>query len=222
MIMIIGISAAAVAVLAVGFFLWKKQKERIQTCQRFLDGAIENCRSMMTLGNLSSGFYEREIKPIEDNLMSYQEDLNNGKIKSVKATDALLNFIAQCNSQVATAQAKVSHTTKTPAKTATPKNAPEPYITYYPNGKVKEEAYTLNGKFHGEYKVYTENNTLFQIGSFNNGVREGKSTTYHPNGNLRQESNYLNNQVHGETKSYDENGTLTEIGNFSTFNYELR
>ena len=157
MIMIIGISAAAVAVLAVGFFLWKKQKERIQTCQRFLDGAIENCRSMMTLGNLSSGFYEREIKPIEDNLMSYQEDLNNGKIKSVKATDALLNFIAQCNSQVATAQAKVSHSTKTP------KNAPEPYITYHPNGNLKEEAYTLNGKFHGECKIYDENGVNLQF-----------------------------------------------------------
>ena len=63
--------------------------------------------------------------------------------------------------------------------------------THYQNsGKLKEVFYGFVNKDdtikNGLYKIYYENDSLWQIGEFNNGLLSGFWRDYYPNGKIKQ------------------------------------
>ncbi len=82
------------------------------------------------------------------------------------------------------------------------------YKIYYPNGNVKMEVRSKNGRPDGEGKFYDEVGNLLFSGTFKNGVIHGKMYNYYADGTVRNEMNYVNGVQHGTYKTYKENGDL--------------
>lgn len=79
------------------------------------------------------------------------------------------------------------------------------YKIYYPDGKVRMEVESKNGKPHGVGKTYDEDGNLQYKATFNDGVLDGEVYQYYPNGNIHNEMNYVNGVPQGLQKTYDEN-----------------
>ena len=79
------------------------------------------------------------------------------------------------------------------------------YKIYYPDGKIRMEVESKNGKPHGVGKTYDEDGHLQHQASFNDGVLNGDVYQYYPNGRVHNEMHYLNGVPDGVQKTYDEN-----------------
>ncbi|MFZ1705499.1 MAG: hypothetical protein WAT79_14215 [Saprospiraceae bacterium] len=112
--------------------------------------------------------------------------------------------------------------------------------TFHENGKLKEE-YTLNNKNekNGTYKSYSDEENLYELAEYKNGLLVGKRILYHPNGKtevieqyneegklhgvyqvfydngqLMTDKNYINNELEGEVRVYYKTGKLKEVVQF--------
>ena len=79
--------------------------------------------------------------------------------------------------------------------------------TYYPNGKVAEEANYLDGEFHGSRKLFSEKGVVLEDLQYNKGELHGPAKFYNGKGELMSEGKYKDNKHHG-TWRYYENGKL--------------
>ncbi len=115
------------------------------------------------------------------------------------------------------------------------------YLTYYDNGNLKMESAFLEGKKHGDCKLYFEDGTLNEVrsysnnemtgtwltfnklgvklaeASYSNGKKDGKWFVWGDNGNLKYELCYDNGEKTGIWKSYDENGVVINERDYTSF-----
>ena len=82
-------------------------------------------------------------------------------------------------------------------------------LTFYEDGKLKDETMYKNGKREGLSKYYYQNGKLAVEQNFNNdGNIEGIRKDYWENGNIQEECLYKNGLREGILKEYDEKGKL--------------
>ena len=82
------------------------------------------------------------------------------------------------------------------------------YRVYYPDGNIKMEIQSKNGKPNGIGKFYTAEGSLYMQGAFSDGQSDGVFYNYYPNGQVHNEMNYVKGVKDGVQKSYDESGKL--------------
>ena len=86
---------------------------------------------------------------------------------------------------------------------------------YQSSGKLKEVFYcSVNNEDtikSGLYKIYYENDSLWQIGEFNNGFLSGLWKDYYPNGKIKQLLYFEKGALKDSTVSYYPNGNLYQI-----------
>lgn len=92
---------------------------------------------------------------------------------------------------------------------------PTEYITetkvdYYPDGRLKLEGQTVNGKAHGLWKYYYPNGILWSEGMFRHGVREGISRIYRKSGKKWMQGKYEKGKREGWWLVWKENGSLAD------------
>lgn len=76
-------------------------------------------------------------------------------------------------------------------------------VLRYPNGQIKVEGTTWNGKKQGMSRTYFENGQLQTENHWDNGVQTGKSTKWFENGLKGEEGYMLFGDLDGEWKYYD-------------------
>ncbi len=81
-------------------------------------------------------------------------------------------------------------------------------VQYYENGKRKMEGPYRNGVRDGKWMAWYDNDTVWSIGFYNNGKRNGLSAVYHPNGVKYYDKNYKNDVAEGKWSFYNEEGSL--------------
>jgi antitoxin component YwqK of YwqJK toxin-antitoxin module len=86
------------------------------------------------------------------------------------------------------------------------------YITYHPNGKIKQEISISKGKYNGVYKSYYSNGKLNDEGTYSKGSLDGAYTAYYQSGQLKEKTTYDNGKADGPYEEYYDNGTLSEKG----------
>lgn len=79
---------------------------------------------------------------------------------------------------------------------------------YSENGLLLNEHKLLNGKFHGEQKVYYRDGGLKIQECYNNGVLNGEAKTFYKNGQLQFSGSYVDGIQDGEIRRYYLNGNL--------------
>lgn len=83
------------------------------------------------------------------------------------------------------------------------------YKIYYPNGNVKMEVRSKNGKPEGKGNFYDEDGNIIFTGNFKNGLMDGKILNFYPNGSIREENYYVDGVKDGIYKTYDEDGEVS-------------
>lgn len=81
------------------------------------------------------------------------------------------------------------------------------YKIYYPNGNVKMEVKSKNGKPDGLGRFYDEDGNIVFEGNFKNGLMNGKMLNFYPDGSIHNEINYTNGKPDGLYKTYNQDGT---------------
>ena len=92
----------------------------------------------------------------------------------------------------------------------------EIFVTYYSETKNIRESYegmVINGDTvkNGLYKIYFNNDSLWQIGSFRSDTLIGKWLDYFPNGQLKQELYFEKGKLEDTSYSYYESGGKYQI-----------
>jgi len=87
------------------------------------------------------------------------------------------------------------------------------YKVYYPDGKVAEIVNWVNGKKHGEWLKYFDNGAPLLISNYNNDKVDGSYLYYFKNGQLEIEANYTNDKEDGTWTFYHADGKV---------NYQLK
>ena len=102
--------------------------------------------------------------------------------------------------------------------------------TYYKNGELESECFTINNKRNGEYKLYygdgrrlsKDNHMRENVSSANflgqfleiriymNDNMNGEYKWYHTNGQLKSICTYIDNKRNGTYKKYKDNGDTIE------------
>ena len=78
----------------------------------------------------------------------------------------------------------------------------------YPNGKLHEKAYALNGKLEGRRETYHENGVLSVSGNYAGGKVAGEWTVYFNNGQIFAQGTYKSGKTDGVWKMYRKNGQI--------------
>ena len=82
------------------------------------------------------------------------------------------------------------------------------YKTYFPNGNVKMEVYSQNGKPNGNGKFYNERGKLMYEGVFADGKPVGTMYQYYGNGKVHNEMHYTDGLYDGAQYTYNKDGEL--------------
>jgi len=90
------------------------------------------------------------------------------------------------------------------------------FLSRYPNGAKKDEAYIKNGYPEGQWKSYDANGKLILLRSYKNGIRNGIFRTYRSDGKLIFETSYINGKYNGLIREYNLNGNLIKKGQFNS------
>jgi antitoxin component YwqK of YwqJK toxin-antitoxin module len=72
--------------------------------------------------------------------------------------------------------------------------------------KNRVESYYRNGLLDGLYMVYSEDNSMIEMGNYINGLKNGTLTSYYDNGNIRVKCSYTNGKLEGLYESWFKNG----------------
>jgi antitoxin component YwqK of YwqJK toxin-antitoxin module len=86
----------------------------------------------------------------------------------------------------------------------------ETQVEYYPDGKLKMEGNTVNGKAHGVWKYYFENGFIWSEGQFRHGVRDGYARIYYENGKKRMQGQYEAGKKTGWWRVWDTDGSFVD------------
>ena len=86
--------------------------------------------------------------------------------------------------------------------------SPKVVRTYYQNGEVMEEYYTVNGNIEGICNIYDNNCVIWFCSNYVGGFNHGESKEYHVNGNIKKVCNYLYANLNGDSKLYNKEGIL--------------
>jgi antitoxin component YwqK of YwqJK toxin-antitoxin module len=73
---------------------------------------------------------------------------------------------------------------------------------YYETGELKSECFEINGKKHGENKIFNKNGQLLNSCSYVDGKKHGEERDYYENGSLRFTCTYVDDKIHGLEKWY--------------------
>jgi len=79
---------------------------------------------------------------------------------------------------------------------------------------IKSEAFYLNGKMEGEYKLYSRYGHLLLICNYIHGKKNGTYKRYYKNGQISEICFYDDDKLKGECRTYLDDGSL-----LYTFNY---
>ena len=80
---------------------------------------------------------------------------------------------------------------------------------FYPNGKdTLETKAFLNGKEHGTWKRFYENNQLRELRFFDNGSKTSDLTSWWPNGEKQMLYSFKNDEYEGTCSEWNEKGRL--------------
>ena len=88
------------------------------------------------------------------------------------------------------------------------------YKTYYDDGSVKEEVYTINGMLEGPGKTYYPNGQLKEEVTYANNTAEGPAIAYYENGAVKEKKTWLHGKLDGTYTLYCENGNVKEEQNY--------
>jgi len=88
------------------------------------------------------------------------------------------------------------------------------YLSYHPNGELKQKGQYVNNKMSGLWKYYYPTGALKEAVQFKNNKEEGPYKAYHQNGQLKAEGTYENENRQGPWKVYHPNGVLEEQANY--------
>ena len=81
----------------------------------------------------------------------------------------------------------------------------------YSNGQLEYHYFEdENNDYHGEFKSWYSNGTLYKHCFYENGKAHGEYKSWWTNGTLEAHCFYKNNKLHGEYKEWWSNGTLRE------------
>jgi len=98
--------------------------------------------------------------------------------------------------------------------------------------QVEMEVNLLNGFLHGPYTIFDPElyyvagplrtdrgalvieDSMYEVGNFDQGVKSGAVTIYHGDGNVFRSVTYLDDMWHGPFREYRKNGELTMQANF--------
>lgn len=75
-------------------------------------------------------------------------------------------------------------------------------LTWYDNGKLKEEFYIQDGKRNGQYRYWNENGHLYNVSNYKNGNLDGVYKRFDESGDLVYEAFYKDGNLHGEQKEF--------------------
>ena len=90
-----------------------------------------------------------------------------------------------------------------------------PYKIYHNDNRQIEFDYNfVNGKTNGIQKIYYESGQLYIIVNSKDDLEHGKMKMYRKNGQLWKEESFLDGKKNGPYKYYYENGSLMSEGNF--------
>lgn len=81
-------------------------------------------------------------------------------------------------------------------------------IHYFPNGKISQSSFYVNGSVHDKFKVYYENGSVHSEGVYKYGTLHGPFMIYHLNGQKSCEVNYNNGTKVGIERRYYNNGNI--------------
>ncbi len=82
---------------------------------------------------------------------------------------------------------------------------------YYKNGQISDINYHVNGKTHGEVKIWFENGQIQEISNWKNGLQDGMYQTYYENGQPKVKVNWINDKRDGKSERWYENGQKEEV-----------
>lgn len=82
---------------------------------------------------------------------------------------------------------------------------------YYKNGQISDANYHVNGKTHGEVKIWFENGQIKEISHWKNGIQEGTYETYYENGRPKEKANWINDKLKRKNERWFENGQIEFI-----------
>lgn len=85
---------------------------------------------------------------------------------------------------------------------------------YHENGRKASEGAYIDQQKDGEWRYYSDRDTLIKVENYKEGNRNGLWQTYSTSGVLLEESNYLNNKRNGISKSYYLNGQVQLEANY--------
>lgn len=89
------------------------------------------------------------------------------------------------------------------------------WLYFHKGGEqINSEEYYVNGKLHGERKVYYMSGKISEIQPYKEGKLHGKVLMYSESGILLKEENYSNGMRNGESSYYDGMGKLIKKGMF--------
>ena len=88
---------------------------------------------------------------------------------------------------------------------------------YYENGQIRQKVSYFNGKYDGEYQVWSMNGILLQHSHFLHGKKEGLSKRWREeDGTLKFEGNYVQDKLDGDVKYWGADGALIEHSIFKS------
>jgi len=84
------------------------------------------------------------------------------------------------------------------------------YQTFYPDGKLAEEARYVNDSLDGDHKYFYTNGATESVERYRNGIFEGKYEKFDSNGVLILEQIYIKGAMQGWSIAYYPNGKIKE------------
>lgn len=87
-------------------------------------------------------------------------------------------------------------------------------VIFHENGRKASEGVYIDQQKDGEWRYYSEHDTLIKVENYQLGKRNGLWQTYSPSGILLEECNYLNDKRNGLYKTYYLNGNVSLEENF--------
>jgi antitoxin component YwqK of YwqJK toxin-antitoxin module len=81
-------------------------------------------------------------------------------------------------------------------------------MSWFPNGKIKEEGGLSDGKRNGKWRFYYESGNVFEEMSYRNGRPDGKKTTWYEHGVIMTKGEFKDGYRTGKWIQYGPKGQV--------------